>query len=194
MIKAYKPDIRRVITTTPKVDVTAETILAKVYKSGEYQGIANTVRPDPEEATANLNITNGGGGAKDVVVKVLTKYRYEDEFTEILTETISVAVGTADYQVLYDQEDKEDVKVLIDSVGNCLINSLDVQQSQFNELEGLIVGGSADEPIDIPCDFRRFEPGDDYTIVFEASNYGVIGRDIMILFANDGLSTDAPDS
>lgn len=191
-VKAYTEDIQRAISVTPTVDITGQTVLAKVYKDGEYAGIANTVKPEPATASAVLSINNGGAGAEQVTVTILTKYRHEEEYTEVHSEVIDVAVGSAEYEVTYDQQDKEDVKAVLSDIGaNCVVESLSVQQSQFTDLEGIVVGGAADEEVVIPCDFRDFEPGDDYSIVFVASNYGVIGRDVLILFGKDGYELES---
>lgn len=185
-IKAYTEDIQRGISVTPTVDITGQTVLAKVYKDGVYVGIANTVRPDPETSTATLNITNANAGALNRIVTILAKYRHETVYTSIKQQTINVAPGTANYEVSYDQKDKEDVKLEINESALTLVNSVSLEQAQFNDLVGLVVGGAANEEVVIPCDFRRFEAGSDYSLVFVAANYGVIGRDVLILFDKDG--------
>ena len=189
--KGYTSDIQRAISITPKVDVTGQVILAKVYKNGEYIGLANTVKPDPDEASAILSITNTGA-TENVTVTINAKMRHEDTYAQVTQEVLSVVNGTNEYTITYDQKNNEDVEAVVSAIGaNCVVNSIKVQQSQFHDLNGVVIGGPAEQEIAVPCDFRPFEAGDDYTIVFVATDYGVIGKDILLLFAEDGYKLNS---
>jgi len=199
MISAFTHDVKRSIEATPSEDITGLTVLAKVYQETDegivYKGIANTVKPDPETAKVTLNVSNTNGASEDLLVTVRAKYRYEDAYTQVAEETLSIAVSAgADYEVAFDMGDYDDVQVEILTVpsGVHIINH-QVDKSQFSSLVGVVVGGGAEEAVVIPCDFRAFEAGE-YSIVFVAEGYGVIGRDILVVYGADGYSDDTVES
>lgn len=190
MIQAYIQDIARVVTVTPNIDVTGQVVEAQVYDClGKYIGVANTVKADIS-SSVKLNLTNGGAGVENITVRVLAKLRYEESYTEIVSETVDVAVGTDDYTVEFDQEEKLDVRVEFSAIGaNIVVNSFNVESKQFTSLEDVVVGGASGVEVAIPCDFRDFEPGDDYSLVFVAGNYGVLAKEILTIYDGSGYGT-----
>lgn len=194
-VKAFTSDKQRVISTTPTVNVSGQVILAKVYEGTKYLGIANAVKPDP--ATARITITytmSGLNPAAQVIIEA--KYRYESAWTAISTtfHVLTEGVGNT-LNLTYDMEAYDDVRVRLGSGWGATqyATGIDIEKAQFTSLDGMVVGGVANEQIDIPCDFREFEAGE-RSIVFEAADYGVIGRDVLVLFGADGYSLGEDDA
>ena len=185
-IKAHIQDISRVVSVTPPFDVTGQLITAHVYKDGDYMGVAKTVKPDVSSAV-KMNISNNGGGLEAIRIRVLAKLRYQENYTEVANEFINIEVGTGDYEVRFDQEDKINIRVEFSDVGaNLFVNSFNVESKQYTSIEGLVVGGEAGVEVAVPCDFRGFEPGDEYSLVFVAENYGVLAKEILIIYDGGG--------
>jgi hypothetical protein len=196
MIKLYQSDIKRNVYTTPTVNVSGEIILAKLYKGTEFKGILNTVKPDPETASAVLTIDNDSGGDVDITVTILGKMRWEDTWTQIHQEVVS-ALGNGtptDYTVSFDQSDYDDIRLEYSGVvANVVVSASTIENSPFSSLTGVVVGGDAGVQITIPCDARAFESGDEYSVVFEAEQTGLIGKERAVVFGKDGYSVSTTD-
>lgn len=189
MIQAYTHDIRRNIKVTPVQDVEGEPILAKIYLDGCFKGIANTVGPDPDSAQVILSVSNSTDASIVMSVTVFGKERFSGDYTQIYQQPVNVesSVTGTEKIVTFDPTDYDDFKASIDLNG-IIMESLSITQRQFASIEGLAIGGKAGQEIVVPCDFRQFEPDEDYTIVFIAEESGVIAKDILTLFAKDGYS------
>lgn len=189
MIKAFTQDIKRIIEVIPVQDVSGEPIYAKLYLDGCYQGIANTVRPDEDSAQVIITADNTTGTPVDTTLTIYGKYRFQSAFNQLEQTTVTINPGSnIKKTVAFNPEDYDEFKTSLGTPIN--LNSIEILKRQYQTVDGIVIGGKAKEAIAVPCDFRRFEPDEDYSIVFVAEQTGVIARDILSLFANDGYSFD----
>jgi len=188
MIQAFTHDIKRLIEVTPVQNVGGEVILAKVYLDGDYKGIANTVRPEEDSGQVLLELQNDIAGSQDINIIIYGKNRFEETYTQLKQQMVSVPGSSVVSETIsFDPQDYDEFNV--EFGGNSVdVNSVTVLKRQYETVEGLVIGGQANEKIVVPCDFRRFAPDEDYHIVFVAEGTGVVGRELLHLFAKDGYS------
>jgi hypothetical protein len=186
MIKAFTQDIQRIIEVTPVQDVSGEVIQAKLYLDGCYKGLANTIRPEEDSAQVLLDLNNSASSKEPITATVHGKYRFDDGYTKLKQKTVHVSASSTQTKTIsFDPQDYNEFRVLFNN-SFVDVKGVTVLKRQYKVTSGIVVGGQAQEKIAVPCDFRRFVPAPDYHIIFVAEDTGVIGRDMLSLFANDG--------
>ena len=190
--KAYNSDLRRVVEVTPEIDVSGRIILAKVFEDGTLCGVANAVKPDMTSVSIDLTINNQTLSAQSLVVTTSGRKIDGGSLEQIDQQTISVFSGTTTHTLSIDHTGYVDLRVSVSRVGEVSVSveEISVSSGILTDLEGVVVGGIAGEVIAIPCDFTPFVASDNYSLVIEAVGIGLIGKDRLIIFDDDGYTVE----
>ena len=196
MIKAYNTDIKRLVTITPGQDVTGRVIWASVYFGDRFVKTVNNVVPALTRTYATVVGRNNGGEPQGITLRVEGRFLNQTDWN-VINEWNTVLDPGEVFETIrrqYDRTGYRDVQVKLSGVGEDVeISEYYLSKSDVEIQDGLVLGGDAGEEVVIPCDFTGLAPASGYTLVFEAQDIGVVGKDMLIVYNEDGYTFDTDE-
>lgn len=188
MVKAYNRDMQRIVNVTPSLDCEDALIFAKVFgKDGGLIGIVNHVPVDPKQKRVRVDLLNAGDETQNITVMVHGKNQNDRGYLDtVATEPVTIEPGPKEVDITFDSSMFRSFKVTIQGGEQVYAEQIRIESVERVEVPGAVTGGPADDPVPVGCNFFGVPSGDHYSIVFEAEGVGVIGRDRLLIYDEDG--------
>lgn len=197
MIKAFNTDQQRLIEIKPTQDVTGRIIWASVFFNEMFVKTVNSVVPSLTKRYLSATALNPTDTALSLSISLYGRVVNSPDWELISTFVASYLPGANEAETVqfeYDRQGYDHFEVMVDTIDEgLLLQGLRLMSDDVEIKEGLVIGKGIGEEIVVPCNFKDLTPSDKYSIVFEAQGVGVIGKDRLLLFNEDGYTFTAEE-